>query len=110
MTIYDTSDGDDMFVKIYDSSDNLVESLYIRDGSSATAYFQGGSFRMAIAYGDYNYWYGPKEAFGSMGTYQRLLLNGSNEYYSFPSGNSFTLKFNVTNGNVDHKSSNYGDF
>ncbi|MBR4421564.1 MAG: zinc-ribbon domain-containing protein, partial [Erysipelotrichaceae bacterium] len=110
VTIYDTKDEDDMFIKIYDTNDNLVESLYIRDGASATAYFQGGSFRMAIAYGDYNYWYGPKEAFGSMGTYQRLLLTGNSEYYSFPSGNSFTLKFNVSNGNVDHKSSSYGDF
>ncbi len=110
VTIYDTSDGEDMFVKIYDSSDNLVESLYIRDGSSATAYFQGGRFRMAIATGESDYWFGPKEAFGSMGTYQRLLLNGSNEYYDFPGGNSFTLKFNVSNGNVDHKASNYGDF
>ena len=110
VTIYDTADEEDMFVKIYDSSDNLVESLYIRDGSSATAYFQGGRFRMAIATGESDYWYGPKEAFGSMGTYQRLLLNGSNEYYDFPGGNSFTLKFNVSNGNVDHKASNYGDF
>ena len=65
---------------------------------------------MAIATGDSDYWFGPKEAFGSMGTYQRLLLNGSNEYYDFPGGNSFTLKFNVSNGNVDHKASNYGDF
>ena len=110
VTIYDTADGEDMFVKIYDSSDNLVESLYIRDGSSATAYFQGGRFRMAIATGESDYWFGTKEAFGSMGTYQRLLLNGSNEYYDFPGGNSFTLKFNVSNGNVDHKASNYGDF
>ena len=65
---------------------------------------------MAIATGESYYWFGPKEAFGSMGTYQRLLLNGSNEYYDFPGGNSFTLKFNVSNGNVDHKASNYGDF
>ena len=110
VTIYDNKDEEDMFVKIYDSSDKLVESLYIRDGSSATAYFQAGSFRMAIAMGEGDYWYGPKEAFGSSGTYQRLLLNGSNEYYSFPSGGSYTLKFNVTNGNVNHKTSNYGDF
>ena len=99
-----------MFVKIYDSNDVLVESLYIRDGASATAYFQGGKFRMAIAYAESEYWYGPNEAFGSMGTYQRLLLNGNDEYYNFPGGNSYTLKFNVSNGNVDLKSSNYGDF
>ena len=110
VTIYDTKDDDDMFVKIYDSDDMLVESLYIRDGSSATAYFQGGSFRMAIATGESEYWFGPNEAFGALGSYQRLLLNGNNEYYSFPSGNSFTLKFNVSNGNVDNKPSNYGDF
>ncbi len=110
VTIYDTKDDEDMFVKIYDSNDTLVESLYIRDGASATAYFQGGRFRMAIATGESDYWYGPKEAFGNMGTYQRLLLTGSNEYYDFPGGNSFTLKFNVSNGNVNHKASNYGDF
>ena len=110
VTIYDTKDDEDMFVKIYDNNDVLVESLYIRDGASATAYFQGGKFRMAIAYAESEYWYGPNEAFGSMGTYQRLLLNGNDEYYNFPGGNSYTLKFNVSNGNVDHKSSNYGDF
>ncbi|MBR4471753.1 MAG: zinc ribbon domain-containing protein [Erysipelotrichaceae bacterium] len=110
VTIYDTSDGDDMFVKIYDENDKLVETLYIRDGSSATASFQGGKFRMALAMGDSEWWFGTNEAFGGYGVYQRLLLNGNNEYYSFPSGNSYTLKFNVRDGNVDHKSSNYGDF
>ena len=110
VTIYDTSDDEDMFIKIYDSDDNLIESIYIRDGSSATARFQAGSTRMAIASGDSEDWFGPNEAFGGMGTYQRLLLDGNNEYFNFPSGGAFTLRFNVNNGNVDHKSSSYGDF
>ncbi|MBQ6654463.1 MAG: DUF2116 family Zn-ribbon domain-containing protein [Erysipelotrichaceae bacterium] len=108
LTIYDNSDGDDMFVKIYNSSDTLVETLYIRDGSKATAYLPAGSFRIALAVGKGSEWYGPVETFGPEGTYQRLLLTGSGEYYSFKSG-KYTLKFNVSNGNVNHTYTDYGD-
>ncbi|MBO4537671.1 MAG: zinc-ribbon domain-containing protein [Erysipelotrichaceae bacterium] len=108
LTIYDTSDGEDLFIKIYNSSDTLVETLYIRDGGKATAYLPTGSFRIALASGNGSQWYGPKETFGPAGRYQRLLLTGSAEYYSFNSG-KYTLKFNVSNGNVNTKSSDYGD-
>ncbi|MBR2727879.1 MAG: zinc-ribbon domain-containing protein [Solobacterium sp.] len=110
VTITDTKDDDDMFIKIYDSNNALVETLYIRDGASATAYFGGGSYRMAIAWGDGSKWFGKEETFGSYGSYQRLLLTGSSEYFTFPAGNSYTLTFNSSNGNVGSKSSNYGDF
>ncbi len=110
VTISDTKDDDDMFIKIYDSNNALVESLYIRDGASATAYFGGGSYRMAVAWGDGEKWFGKDETFGSYGSYQRLLLTGSSEYFTFPAGNSYTLSFNSSNGNVGSKSSNYGDF
>ena len=110
VTIYDTSDGEDAFVKLYDYDDNLIEYLYIRDGSSATARFQSGNIRMAIAWGSGDEWFGVKEAFGAWGTYQRLLLDGYNEYYNFPAGAAFTLEFNASNGNVGSHSSNYGDF
>ncbi|MCR5067443.1 MAG: hypothetical protein K6A14_05240, partial [Erysipelotrichaceae bacterium] len=108
LTIYDTSNGEDMFVKIYNSNDKLVETLYIRDGSKATAYLPAGSFRIALASGKGAEWYGTVETFGPNGTYQRLLLTGSGEYYSFKSG-KYTLKFNVTDGNVNHTYTDYGD-
>ncbi len=110
ITVYDTNDNKDMYLKIYDENNELVESLYIRDGESATAYFQGGSFRMAVAYGENGWWFGPEESFGTTGTYQRLLLNGVDEYYEFPSGASYTLRFDVDDGNVNRRSSDYGDF
>jgi tetratricopeptide (TPR) repeat protein len=108
LTIYDSSDGDDMFVKIYNASDTLVETLYIRDGSKATAKLPAGSFRVALAVGKGDEWYGPVETFGPSGTYQRLLLTGSEEYYKFKAG-KYTLKFNVSNGNVNHTYTDYGD-
>lgn len=110
LTIYDTSDGSDAFVKVYDSSDKLIETLYIRDGASATAKFQSGNIRLSIAWGSYDDWFGPNEAFGSMGSYQRLLLDGNNEYFNFPSGGSYTLHFNSADGNVGSEYSSYTDF
>ena len=110
ITIYDTDDDKDMYVKIYDENDELIETLYIRDGESATAYFQGGTFRMAVAYGESDWWFGIEESFGNTGIYQRLLLTGSEEYYEFPSGSSYSLRFDVDDGNVNRRSSNYGDF
>lgn len=110
VTIYDTKDEDDMFVKIYDASDNLIETMYIRDGGNATAYFQSGTFRMAIAYGDPEWWFGAEEAYGTYGSYKRLLLTGDEEYYTFQANNVYSLKFNVSNGNVNDRTSNYGDF
>lgn len=110
VTIYDTKDEDDMFVKIYDPSDNLIETMYIRDGGNATASFQSGTFRMAIAYGDPEWWFGTEEAYGTYGSYKRLLLTGNEEYYTFQANNVYTLKFNVSNGNVNDRKSNYGDF
>ena len=110
VTIYDTQDDDDMFVKIYDQSDNLIETMYIRDGSNSTAYFQSGTFRMAIAYGSPEWWFGPEEAYGDFGSYKRLLLNNDEEYFSFRSNMIYTLRFNVVDGNVNDITSDYGDF
>ena len=108
--IYDTKDEDDMFVKIYDTNDNLIETMYIRDGGNATASFQSGTFRMAIAYGDPEWWFGTEEAYGTYGSYKRLLLTGNEEYYTFQANNAYSLKFNVSNGNVNDRKSSYGDF
>ncbi|MBQ6559897.1 MAG: hypothetical protein IJL85_03605 [Erysipelotrichaceae bacterium] len=110
ITVYDTSDSKDMYLKIYDEKNELIETLYVRDGESATAYFQGGTFRMAVAYGENGWWFGPEESFGSTGIYQRLILSGSDEYYNFPSGASYSLRFDVDDGNVNRRSSDYGDF
>lgn len=110
VTVRDTQDYEDLYIKVYDSNDDLVESLYIRDGSYATAYFPGGSYRMSVAWGDGDEWYGPEECFGPDGSYQRLLLSGSSEYYSFPGGASFNLSFNASDGNVGSKSTSYGNF
>ena len=113
VTIHDSSDGDDMYIKIYDADDNLIETVYIRDGGAVTAYFQSGKIRMAIAEGDPEWWFGTNEAFGSHGLYERLLLDGSNEYYNFPSGGAYDLRFKVSGGSgetVGSKPSNYGDF
>ena len=110
VTVYDTDDGKDMYLKIYDESNELIETLYIRDGESATAYFQGGAFRMAVAYGENGWWFGPEESFGTTGIYQRLLLSGGDEYFEFPSGSSYSLRFDVDDGNVNRRSSDYGDF
>ena len=110
LTIYDTADGDDAFVKVYDSSDKLLETLYIRDGSSVTAKFQSGKIRLSIAWGSSEEWFGTNEAFGAMGSYRRLLLDGNNEYYNFPSGGSYTLHFNSADGNVGSEYSSYTDF
>ncbi len=110
VTVYDTEDDKDMYLKIYDENNELIETLYIRDGEYATAYFQGGAFRMAVAYGENGWWFGPEESFGSTGIYQRLLLSGNDEYFEFPSGSSYSLRFDVDDGNVNRRSSDYGDF
>ncbi|MBR0137579.1 MAG: zinc-ribbon domain-containing protein [Erysipelotrichaceae bacterium] len=109
IVIYDTSDSRDLFVKIYNSSDTLVETLYIRDGGKATAYLPTGSYRFALASGDGSKWYGTKETYGPDGIYQRLKINDSGgEYYKMSAG-SYSLKFNVSNGNVTSQTTNYGD-
>ena len=110
ITIYDSIDNKDMFVKIYDDSDELVETLYIRDGAAVTAYFQSGTYRIAVAIGSSDWWFGTEEAFGEDAIYQKLLLNGSEEYYEFPSGNSYSLSFDVENGNANRVCSSFKDF
>ena len=110
VTIYDTIDNKDMFVKIYDDSDELIETLYIRDGAAVTAYFQSGTYRIAVAIGSSDWWFGPEEAFGEDAIYQRLLLTGNQEYYEFPSGNSYNLSFDVDGGNVNRVCSSFRDF
>lgn len=108
--IYDNSDGDDLFVKFYDSNDKLVETLYIRDGKNGTAKIANGKHRMALASGDGNEWYGTKDMFGSNGRYQRLLIDGDKEYYNFQKNYEYTLKFNVKDGNVSSKYTDFEDF
>lgn len=109
LKIVDSKDGLDMFVKIYNKNDVLMETLYIRDGATVTAKLPAGKYRLAIAYGDKGDWFGTKESFGSFGTYERLLLNGSSEYYTFKKNYIYTLKFKVSNGNVGSKGSSYTD-
>ena len=108
--IYDNSDGEDLFVKFYDSNDKLVESLYIRDGKNGTAKIASGKHRMALASGDGKEWYGTKDMFGSNGSYQRLQIDGSKEYYNFLKNYEYTLKFNVKDGNVTSQYTDFEDF
>ena len=106
--IKDNEDGEDMFVKIYNSSDKLAETLYIRDGKSGTAKIAAGRHRMALASGDGNEWYGTKDMFGSGGSYRKLLIDGDDEFYKFLSGYEYTLQFNVSEGG--NVASQYTDY
>ena len=106
--IKDNEDGEDLFVKIYNSSDKLAETLYIRDGKSGTAKIAAGRHRMALASGDGDEWYGTKDMFGSSGSYRKLLIDGDDEFYKFLNGYEYTLQFNVSEGG--NVASQYTDY
>ena len=106
--IEDREDGNDLYVKIYNSSDKLVETLYIRDGKKGTAKIAAGKHRMALGSGDGNEWYGTKDMFGDDGSYRRLLIDNNGDFYNFQNNYEYTLRLDVsTDGNV---ASQYTDY
>lgn len=108
--IEDREDGNDLYVKIYNSSDKLVETLYIRDGKKGTAKIAAGKHRMALGSGDGNEWYGTKDMFGDDGSYRRLLIDNNGDFYNFQNNYEYTLRLDVsTDGNVASQYTDYED-
>ena len=96
--------GTDTFLKIYCGSD-LVSTVFIRAGKSATVYLPSGTYTIDADYG--STWYGTTESFGPNGSYC-TLLNGSSTKFSLSTG-SWTLQLLAsTTGNVGSKSRSWG--
>ena len=96
--------GTDTFLKIYCGSD-LVSTMFIRAGKSATVYLPSGTYTIDADYG--STWYGTTESFGPNGSYC-TLLNGSSTKFSLSTG-SWTLQLLAsTTGNVGSKSRSWG--
>ena len=103
------NDASYYFLKIYNKSDVLVGSVFLRAGGSATISLKAGTYKVKEASGEV--WFGKKEAFGSDGDYSVMLFNGSNEYYKFRKNYIYTIKLKVSSGgNVGNYWTDYGDF
>ena len=91
----------DTYIKIY-LDGTLCRTMFIRKGSSATAYsMPAGNYTMNVAYEGYlGYWFGPDDMFGDDGSYNKLLLDGSNYEVYLQSNYTYTLTLMAGEGNV----------
>ena len=91
----------DTYIKIYRDG-TLCRTMFIRKGSSATAYsMPAGTYTMNVAYEGYTgYWFGPDDMFGDDGSYSKLLLDGSNYEAYLQANYTYTLTLMAGEGNV----------
>lgn len=78
----------DNFIKLYNSDDTLVATVYVRDDSSATVHIPEGTYHINKAYG--NTWFGEKDMFGDQGVYTKCKVNDGFDF-SLKSGFIYTL-------------------
>ena len=101
LTINAPKSGDDnnVYVKIYDSSDKVVSTVFIRKGDASTVTVPAGTMTIKVAYG--SDWWGTKDMFGDEGTYTKLNNSGK-DTFEFSSSSYYTLQLQIatSNGNV----------
>ena len=94
-----SGDSNNVYVKVYNSSDELASTVFIRKGEKATVSVPTGTTTIKVAYG--SDWWGEDDMFGDEGTYTKLNNNGKSTF-EFSSSRIYTLQLQIatSNGNV----------
>jgi len=95
------------YYMVFDTDGTLASLLFIAGDSSATTYLPGGTYKIRSAVGDT--WYGTKDAFGKLGSYEFLRFDedANDPYLTYlDAGYGWTITINAAE--LDPSSTNVG--
>lgn len=96
-------EGYNYFIKLHNSSEELVATVFIASGKSVTINIPAATYTFKEATG--TKWYGPLDMFGDEGYYYIMKFDDAGTTaYALKSGASYTLTIGVSQGNVSNKS------
>ena len=94
-------------IKVYTQDDELVSVVFINGDDKINIKLPSGSYSIKRASG--YMWFGENDMFGDEGYYLKLLFT-DNDYIRLSSNYVYTLRFSVTNGNVEGDKEDREDF